>query len=119
MIETKILEVRDSATCLVVFAMRVCDPQDKNERRLLAHAGYGESFTSQKNYVFLSSNLKGGLHQGRLHNDIYDWGQNHRTMINAHQYIKENWLALEDGSIVDVEHFLGETEDYITETDMP
>jgi hypothetical protein len=43
----------------------------------------------------------------KANNDPYGWTD--RTYANAHNYITENWTALKDGDVVDVEFILGET----------
>jgi hypothetical protein len=32
-------------------------------------------------------------------------------MVEAHRYIEENWNALSDGDVIDVEFILGETKE--------
>ena len=42
--------------------------------------------------------------------DPYDWGPHDRTHKVAHDYIYKHFDELEDGSVVDVQFILGETE---------
>ena len=109
MIETKLFEISDSATTLLVMAHRVSDPQGERERKILSHSGYGRTFEDQQRYVFMTDNIRGGTGpQSRFTYAAFDWG-NQRTLRVAHQHIKDNWDALESGDVVDVAYILGET----------
>lgn len=100
----KILEIRDRGTLTVGLAIRT-QPDDEQSRRLLARAGYGVRPEEQTNYVLLAQINGGG---GRIHCDPYDWGD--RTWSTAHRWIREHFDELRNGSVVDVERILGESE---------
>lgn len=97
--EIKLLEIRDRATFLPMFAM-LCEASNEGQRYLLRRAGYG----ADTNLV-LFGYLEG--HKSPCGYDPYDWGD--RTKHVAHQYITEHWNELKDGDVIDVEFILGET----------
>ncbi len=105
--ETKLFEIRDTATFIPVMAVRF-DPRSEEERYLLAHAGYGLTPAAQAEYVLLWR-IAGEVHQATC--DPYQWpgGPTVRTMPQAHEYIIEHWDDLKSGDVVDVEFILGET----------
>lgn len=102
---TKTFEVRDRGTFVPMMAIRL-DPADERDRWLLARAGYGRSPETQREYVILL-NLTDG---GRGTYDPAGWETRARTFPIAHQYIIDNFDALGNGSVICVEHILGERE---------
>ena len=90
--ETKLLEIRDSATFIPVLAISI----SREDGYLARRAGFGErciqlvSFNTNKTAY-----------------DPYDWGN--RTLQTAHVYITEKWDDLKDDDVIDVEYILGET----------
>jgi len=99
-IETKLFELRDSATFIPIVAMQM-HSTDAREHWLLRRAGYsiGEP------HLVLLTRLDGGI----AHYDVYDWGG--RTFPAAHQYIADNWHTLQTGALIDVRVILGEAAD--------
>ena len=97
--ETKLFEVRDHATCMIVMATKMNKFNTKTEResKMLRHAGYGEP-------LILFGTAKGG----NFFYDPYEWG-NERTRFTAHKYVEENWESLNSGDIIDVPYILGES----------
>lgn len=91
--KTKLIEVLDRMTFIPALAVEVSGSDGYLARR----AGYAD-----RCIVF------GKLAGGRFSYDPYDHGD--RTMCAAHQYVAENWDALESGAVVDVEFVLGEVE---------
>jgi hypothetical protein len=102
---TKTIEIRDRGTFIPALAIRL-DPGSEADRYLLGRAGYGTSPETQKKYVTLMR-INGG--NGEAHCDPHDWPSGTRTFQVAHEYIIENFDALESGEVVDVEFILGET----------
>jgi hypothetical protein len=100
----KTFEIRDRATFIPVMAVRL-QPGNEADRYLLARAGYGTTPTRQAEYVQLFR-LAGG--EGDSNCDPNVWGG--RTMPVAHQFIIDNFDALESGAVVDVQHVLAETD---------
>lgn len=98
---TKLFEVRDDGTLIVVLAAQL-NPGNDDERKLLARAGYGTRATDQSEYVFLC-NLNGSQQAG--HYDPFSW-QN-RTMREAHRHIVKNFGDLENCQVIDVEYIIG------------
>lgn len=98
MLETKLFEIRDSATFIPAIGVNcqasACEGSD---HYLLRRAGYGDDV------VILLTRLDGG----KSTYDAYDWGC--RTMNAAHLHIEKEWAHLPSGSVVDVEFILGET----------
>ncbi len=102
--KTKILEVRDSATFIPVVCVDMnpeFDPHHVPDTQyLLSRAGYA----CDGRPIIMFTRADGG---GKACYDPYEWGD--RTFHVAHNYITENWGALKDGDVVDVEFILGET----------
>jgi hypothetical protein len=103
---TKCFEVRDRATFVPVLAVKMNYPQlDERQymaqRYLLARCGYPRSSP----HSVLLTKLAG---DGRATADPYAWGD--RTFTVAHGWILDNFDALENGAVVDVEFLLGESE---------
>lgn len=112
MMKTKMIEIRDKATCIATMAI-LLEPGDGKEtveqngervlesfveRRFLWKAGFGGSSRS----VYLIDIAKG---EGNY--DPFRWSYA-RTMREAHLYIQDNWDSLKTGDVVDVEFILGE-----------
>jgi hypothetical protein len=97
---TKIFEVRDRATFIPVFAMKM-QPDNEGQRYLLRRAGY--SCHPDDPIVML-----GYLGKGSCNYDPYAW-RGSRTMQVAHQYIQKNFNDLSNGDVIDVEFILYET----------
>ncbi len=102
---SKMLEIRDVATFIPVLAIKLGSDNDQ-ERWLLSCAGFGRTREQQEEYVVLCQ-VNGGL--GKCTCDPYDWGQNPRTYLVAHDFIMKNFDSLLPGAVVDVQHVLGET----------
>jgi len=96
----KVLEVRDRATFVPVFAIGMATKLEP-VRWYLDRTGY---VSGAPDPSVLIGRLDG---TGRITPDPYQWED--RTMQAAHLFILKNWWALNDGSVVDVEHILGET----------
>lgn len=94
----KLLEVRDRATFLPVFAIST-EASNEGQRFLLRASGY-----SQNSDLVLFGRLRGG----DTYYDTYAWKD--RTMTMAHEYIEQHFHELKDGDVIDVEYILGETQ---------
>lgn len=105
--ETKMFEVRDEGTTMVVIALKP-DARFEAERWGWAKAGYGTDPMGQRGYVLLAP-LSGG--EGMLVCDPFKHkGAPHvRTLPTAHRHITENWEYLRSGDVIDVQFVLGET----------
>ena len=99
----KMFEIRDIGTYIPVIAIKL-GGENSSQLYMLGRAGYGLAPEIQNKYILLIQ-IDGGI--GNTRSDPYDWDD--RTMFTAHQYIIENFDALEDSAIVDVEYILGET----------
>ena len=100
--EIKCLEVRDAATFIPVLAVKL-GGQTEAERFLLSRAGYGRQPEQHESYILLSR-----LDGGTITYDPFKQGPS-RTLQVAHQWIRENFNALESGDVVDVQYILKET----------
>lgn len=98
--EIKLLEVRDSATFIPVFAMRTV-PNGEEQRYLLRRSGYSSEWTNV---------IVGPLRCGRCEYDPYSWDSRSRTMQVAHEWIQHHFDKLKDGDVVDVQFILSETD---------
>jgi len=94
--ESKLFEIRDKNTFIVVLATML-DRGKVNAQSdyLLRRAGFGDPLVQLTSFVRHKSEY-----------DPYDWGC--RTYSTAHDYIQNNWYDLKSGDVVDVEFILGE-----------
>lgn len=97
--ETKIIEVRDSATFIPVLCVNM-NSYDATERYFLRRCGY--PLDGEPNILLTRLSA-----DGPANNDPYSWGG--RTYPVAHDYIITHWSELQSGDVVDVEFILGET----------
>ncbi len=103
--ESKLFEIRDSATFIPILAVRLT-PASEAESYLLSRAGYGLDPTYQGQYIILCRIVGGELDARGTPNE---WGASTRTLSTAHHYIINNWEQLTSGDVVDVEYIKGET----------
>ena len=102
--ETKLFEIRDSATFIPVLAIRLHSTTEQ-ESYLLSRAGYGLYPGYQGRYVILTRIVGDWL---EAHSDPNEWPKGH-TLSSAHRYITDLWEELASGDVVDVEFIKGET----------
>lgn len=95
--ETKTIEIRDSATFIPALAVRM-GLDNTGDEYLLGRAGFKGLLTE---YILLVH-----LESMRIQYDPFGWGD--RTMNTAHQYIQAHYDELYPGAVVDVEFILGE-----------
>ena len=95
--KTIALEIRHRATFIPVMAT-LMEADNSSQAYLLRRAGYAAG----SNLVMLAW-MGGGV---KAEYDAYNWSV--RTMQEAHKYIQENFGALIDGDVIDVEFILGE-----------
>jgi len=98
--QTKLFEVRDKGTLIVVMASQAVGETDQ-ENWLLRRMGYGAPAPDMVIMTGLVS------HPDKSTYSPYDWGN--RTRQVAHQYIIDHWDSLETGAVIDVEFILEET----------
>lgn len=99
--ETKLLEIRDEATMIIVLCVNM-NPTTEFQRKALRRYGY--PCDGRPNILITHAN------GGKIaDNDPYSWGG--RTYPNAHKFIIEHWGLLKDGDVVDVQFILGETQE--------
>lgn len=104
--EIKLFEVRDSATLIPAFAIKM-ESDDEAEAWLLRRAGYGGSRCIMFGYAIGSRPAE---------YDPFSWPQGVRTMPTAHKYVYEHWDKLKSGDVICVETILGErTEPKVSE----
>lgn len=96
--ENKLIEVRNTCTCIVVLATKLTS-EEARERAMLRRCGYG--LNDPMILITDISSLSTAYSQ-------YDW--NNRSMFTAHQYIKDNWDKIETGDTVDVPMIRGESD---------
>lgn len=94
---TKILEIRDSATFIPAVAIKL-----RAETPLESYYLLRSGFLSGNDVLIVK------LVDGSASFDPVEWGTA-RTMGVAHRYVVQNFDALENGAVVDVEFILGET----------
>jgi hypothetical protein len=97
--ETKCLEVRDRSTFIPVICIRPV-PTNEAQRYLLRRDGY-RGDDSEHCVIYIAAQCRGVAY------DPYDWPE--RTHRVAHDHITNNWAAITDGDVIDVEYILGET----------
>lgn len=105
MIETKLFEVRDSATLIPVMAIHLDGLYEGREdhKFLMETAGYGSS-----EYLILMELSPSGKGL-RTEYSAFDWRLHwhNDTLSAAHTYISEHFDELKDGQVVDVEYIRG------------
>lgn len=94
----KAIEIRDSGTFIPALAIKM-EADNEAQRYLLARVGFYDA----QGVVLMRINDQ------KATADPYEWGNNPRTMIHAHQWVLENFDYIEDGDVIDVEFILGET----------
>lgn len=99
--ETKVIEVRDEGTFILVLAIRMDAAPNDIVRNWAIHYRSGYPRDGSAIVVMRLSDQKATV-------DPYDWGN--RTMGTAHDFIYNNFDSLKDGDVVDVQVILGETE---------
>lgn len=100
--EIKCLELRDIATFIPVICIRPV-PDNEGQRYLLRRDGYAGD-ESEHCIIMIDAQCRGVAY------DPYGW-RDSRTKGNAHNYIADNWHALKDGDVVDVQFILKETKE--------
>ena len=108
--ELKLLEIRDSGTCIVAGYARL-SPDGLRDVAMLARCGYGDNIPTQESYVLLMK-LDGA--ELELQYDPYVWGS--RTMFRAHEYLLEHPEF--DKPLLDIGHVLG-AYDYEKKSEFP
>lgn len=101
---SKMIEIRDRHTFIPALAIQL-EPESEEERWLLARAGFGRTTEAQRKYILLCR-ITGGA--DKCTTDPYHWGRATRTFWVAHDHIYKHWDELQSGSVVCVEHILGE-----------
>lgn len=101
---TKTFEIRDRGTFIAVLGIKL-SPGCEEDRYLIARSGYGRAPEDQSRYVVVMR-LDGC--EGSYDPFKHDGGP--RTMPTAHQFIIDHFDELASGSVVCVEHILGERE---------
>ncbi|SRR5260370_1352022 len=101
--QVKCLEVRDEGTFMAVIAIKpIAD--NEAQRWLLRRDGYNAGET-ERCVILIKPQCQGVSY------DPYEWPLSRgRTMQVAHQYIESHWDLLRDGSVVDVQYILKETD---------
>lgn len=93
----KFIEIRDRMTFIPALALHM-DHSGGPGDRLMWRAGFPEG----NDQVILVN-----LDRVEAQVDPYEWGD--RTMMTAHNYVRDHWADVQDGQVVDVEYILGET----------
>ncbi len=97
MSDIKYLQIRDKSTDIPAMAIKL-NPDSIRDCKIVARAGYGR----EGDYIILVK-----LEGVESHYSPYDWVGS-RTMPVAHKALIENWDGYTSGSVVCVEHILGE-----------
>ena len=98
-LDSKVLEVRDSATHIPVLAIRMLAKNGIQSYYIHGRSGYPKDGSCIA--VIILPDCDGNC-------DPYAWRAG-RTMGHAHHYIYDHFDELNDGDVVDVEFILGET----------
>jgi hypothetical protein len=99
--ETKMFEVRDVGTHIVVVATAI-KADLVPEKNLLRACGYDATGNGSYSLILTKINTT----PPTSHCDAYSWGS--RTMTHAHLHIAKEFFSLPTGSVVDVAYLLGE-----------
>lgn len=104
--QTKILEVRDRMTRIVIVAINM-DPLitgDFLPDFIASKALHSQGYAPDHTHILL-----GRVDGTDFTNDPYK--RTDRTLKEAHIHIQEMWEELQNGDVVDVEYILGETKE--------
>ena len=96
----KTVEIRDRATLIPAFAIRMV-ASDEKELFLFKGAGYRSIISP----CILLVSIESPWHSARAWDE---WRNSPRTMPTAHKWIEENFLDIQNGDVIDVEFILGE-----------
>lgn len=96
-VETKLIELRDSATFIPAIAT-LMESGDTKERYLLNRAGY------RGTRCVLLTSLLGGR---RVEYDCYSWDCD--PWRTAHNWLTDHWDEVQTGDVIDAEFLRGET----------
>lgn len=97
----KTLEIRDEGTFIPVICIHPT-PANAAQRYLLRRDGYSGQ-QDERCIIMVDAQCRGCAY------DPYEWTGS-RTKQIAHDYIRNNWAAIKDGDVIDVQFILGETE---------
>jgi hypothetical protein len=97
-LDNKVLEIRDSATCIPVLAIRMLAKNGIQNYYIHGRMGYPKDGSAIA--VIQLNDCDGNC-------DPYAWRG--RTMPVAHHFIYDHFDELSDGDVIDVEFILGET----------
>lgn len=95
----KAIEIRDRNTFVPAVAIKMVAANEA-QRYLMARVGFRDGLG-----VVLMR-----LNDQKAHSDPYDWGEQERTMPNAHLWLEAHFDEIEDGAVVDVRFVLGEVD---------
>lgn len=101
--QIKMIEVRDSCTCIAAIAIRPW-PSGPVEEIFLRYAGFG--FSSD---CILFGYLHASGTMAKWTYDPFDWPENPHTMRAAHHYVAQHFDELKNGAVVDIEYIMGRT----------
>lgn len=99
---TKMIEIRDSMTCIAALAIQMI-PTDDVEKRFMKRCGFPKDGSS----IVLMC-----LDNQAATNDPYEWGslgKGGRTFQTAHHWILRHFTEIQSGDVVDVQYILDET----------
>lgn len=105
MINSKVLEIRDSLTFIPVLAVQMKATGMSEEEQIQAYYIHWRAGYSRDGNTCVLIKLT----TGEAHNDAYSWGSGNRTMLTSHLFIEANFDTLRNGDVIDVEFILGET----------
>ncbi len=98
--ETKLFEVRDSATFIPAIAINMSTMHmPEAERYLASRVGYGLDWPI----------LFGRADDGKMSCNSSEHSKVCRTMQVAHDYVTKHWNELASGAVIDVQFIEGET----------
>jgi hypothetical protein len=103
MVETKLVEVRDIGTFIPALVIRMT-AENESQGYLMGRAGFLKPPLQFQPSVILMK-----LSDQEATADSYAWKSGARTMPVAHEWLLDHFDDIEDGSVVDVEFILGET----------
>ena len=101
----KLIEIRDSGTCITAIAIKT-ESDNLKEMQFLRRGGWGPN-----SVILIKCNG-----ETIANYDPFEWNDR-RTMFEAHRYIEQHFDELKDFDIVDVRCILGET-DRVADSDI-
>lgn len=101
--QTKLIEIRDEATCVAALAIKTVPHENEAETWLWHRFGYAGHWDRGEGIIL--ARIDGSANHELIY-DAGDWSDS-PTMRAAHEWLEKNFSEIENGAVVDVRYILG------------